>query len=131
MAAIPARPVGAQMIILLAGAFFSRTAHAVWDADLTARLVGEENARMAQEAKAKGDEHWVEMGVGVDHEGRATVQGIAKGKPWRHIRAGLFLVANGQVSGGIFQRSVILLVEHNANGTLGLIINKRGRRPPS
>lgn len=37
---------------------------------------------------------------------------------------GLFLIATPDIEAGIFFRSVILLCEHTANGSFGLVINK-------
>lgn len=100
-----------------------------WDSDLTERLVGRENKEAAADAEAAGQEHWTELGVGVSADGTTYVQPIARGKRWRHIRAGLLLVANGHVQGGIFEKSVVLIVEHSENGTLGVVINKPALLP--
>jgi len=43
--------------------------------------------------------------------------------------AGLFLVATRDMSDPHFQRSVILLLDHDARGTLGLIVNRPTRLP--
>jgi putative transcriptional regulator len=40
------------------------------------------------------------------------------------LEKGIFLVAGSRLKGGIFGRSVILLVSHDQNGAMGLIINK-------
>lgn len=44
--------------------------------------------------------------------------------PYSHISKGTFLIASPEVDSGIFFRSVILVCEHNAGGSFGLIINK-------
>ena len=97
---------------------------ALWDAQLTDKLFGEQNRKIAADAEAAGEQNWTEMGVGVDANGEAYIQQIARGKVFKHIRAGLLLVATGQVDGSIFDQSVILLVKHDSNGTLGLMLNK-------
>lgn len=40
---------------------------------------------------------------------------------------GMFLVARRELHGPFFAQSVVLLVEHDANGSLGLIVNRRSR----
>lgn len=44
--------------------------------------------------------------------------------PYSHLTKGTFLVASPDVTDGIYFRSVLLLCEHGANGSFGLIINK-------
>lgn len=101
-----------------------------WDSELTEQMVGDDNAARAAAAQSQGEEHWTELGVGVDAAtGQPYVQPIARGKAYRHIRAGLFLVATAQVNGEIFEQSVILLLRHDANGTFGLVLNKPAQLP--
>lgn len=40
------------------------------------------------------------------------------------ILKGHFLISTPEIDSGIFFRSVVLICEHNASGTLGLIVNK-------
>ena len=44
--------------------------------------------------------------------------------PYSQIQKGSFLIATPDIENGIFFRSVILICEHNANGSFGLIVNK-------
>jgi len=44
--------------------------------------------------------------------------------PYSQIQKGTFLIATPELETGIFFRSVILICEHNANGSFGLVINK-------
>ena len=44
--------------------------------------------------------------------------------PHTQIKPGTFLVATPELAGGFFFRGVILVCEHNATGTFGLLINK-------
>lgn len=44
--------------------------------------------------------------------------------PYSQIQKGTFLIATPDIENGIFFRSVILVCEHNANGSFGLVINK-------
>lgn len=44
--------------------------------------------------------------------------------PYSKIQKGTFLIATPEIESGLFFRSVILLCEHNANGSFGLVINK-------
>lgn len=44
--------------------------------------------------------------------------------PYSQLERGTFLIATPDIETGIFFRSVILLCEHNANGSFGLVINK-------
>ena len=52
-----------------------------WDSELTNAVVGKTNAKRADEARAAGKEHWEELGVGVDANGKAYGQA----KPYGHI----------------------------------------------
>jgi putative transcriptional regulator len=45
-------------------------------------------------------------------------------KPYSQIERGTFLIATPDIETGIFFRAVILLCEHSANGSFGLVINK-------
>jgi len=44
--------------------------------------------------------------------------------PYSQIQKGTFLIASPEVDFGIFYRSVVLVCEHTANGSFGLVINK-------
>jgi putative transcriptional regulator len=44
--------------------------------------------------------------------------------PYSHIKKGTFLISTPDIDNGLFFRSVILICEHNANGSFGLVINK-------
>lgn len=44
--------------------------------------------------------------------------------PYSQIQKGTFLISTPDIENGIFFRAVILVCEHNANGTFGLVINK-------
>jgi len=44
--------------------------------------------------------------------------------PYSHIEKGTLLLATPDIDGGIFFRGVILICEHNPNGSFGLVINK-------
>jgi putative transcriptional regulator len=44
--------------------------------------------------------------------------------PYTQIQKGTFLIATPDVENGIFFRAVILICEHNVNGSFGLIVNK-------
>ena len=44
--------------------------------------------------------------------------------PYSQIQKGTFLVATQDIDGIIFFRSVLLICEHNENGSFGLVINK-------
>ena len=44
--------------------------------------------------------------------------------PYSQLQRGTFLIATPDIETGIFFRSVILLCEHNANGSFGIVINK-------
>lgn len=41
-----------------------------------------------------------------------------------HIEKGTFLIASPELENGLFFRGVILICEHNASGSFGLLINK-------
>ncbi|KIA87921.1 YqgE/AlgH family protein [Kaistella jeonii] len=45
-----------------------------------------------------------------------------------HSYKGKILISTPDISGDIFSRSVILIVDHNENGAFGLILNKRNTR---
>jgi putative transcriptional regulator len=45
--------------------------------------------------------------------------------PYSHLEKGTFLVSSPDVEGGIFFRSVLLLCEHSATGSFGIIVNKK------
>lgn len=44
--------------------------------------------------------------------------------PYSHLDKGTFLIATPDVESGVFARSVLLLCEHSASGSFGIIINK-------
>ncbi|MBS4163661.1 UPF0301 protein [Candidatus Protochlamydia amoebophila] len=44
--------------------------------------------------------------------------------PYSQIQKGTFLIATPDIDSGFFFRGVILICEHNANGSFGLLINK-------
>lgn len=44
--------------------------------------------------------------------------------PYSQIQKGTFLIATPDIETGFFFRGVILVCEHNANGSFGLLINK-------
>lgn len=41
---------------------------------------------------------------------------------------GKILISTPDISGDIFSRSVVLVIEHNDNGTFGLILNKKNKK---
>lgn len=43
---------------------------------------------------------------------------------YSHIQKGTLLIATPDIESGLFFRAVILVCEHNANGSFGLVINK-------
>jgi putative transcriptional regulator len=45
-------------------------------------------------------------------------------EPYSQIEKGTFLIATPDIDTGLFFRGVILLCEHNPNGSFGLLINK-------
>lgn len=45
-------------------------------------------------------------------------------KPYSKIEKGTFLIATPDIDSGFFFRGIILICEHNANGSFGLLINK-------
>lgn len=45
--------------------------------------------------------------------------------PYSNIAKGTFIISSPDIDSGIFFRSVVLICEHNANGSFGLIVNKR------
>lgn len=44
--------------------------------------------------------------------------------PYAQIQKGTFLIATPEIDTGLFFRAVILVCEHNPNGSFGLVINK-------
>lgn len=44
--------------------------------------------------------------------------------PYAHLVKGSFLIASPEINSGIYSRSVLLLCEHSAGGSLALVINK-------
>jgi putative transcriptional regulator len=44
--------------------------------------------------------------------------------PYAAIEKGTFLIASPEIEEGLFFRSVVLICEHNMNGSFGLVINK-------
>lgn len=45
--------------------------------------------------------------------------------PYAQIQKGTFLIATPDIEGGIFFRAVVLVCEHNTNGSFGIVINKQ------
>jgi putative transcriptional regulator len=44
--------------------------------------------------------------------------------PYSQIQKGTFMISSPDVESGLFFRSVVLVCEHNPNGSFGLVINK-------
>lgn len=44
--------------------------------------------------------------------------------PYSQIQKGTFLISTPEIESGLFFRSVIIVCEHNTNGSFGLVINK-------
>lgn len=44
--------------------------------------------------------------------------------PYSEIQKGTFLISTPEVDSGVFFRSVVLVCEHNPNGSFGIVINK-------
>ncbi|WP_059358791.1 YqgE/AlgH family protein [Parachlamydia acanthamoebae] len=44
--------------------------------------------------------------------------------PYSQIQKGTFLIATPEIDSGIFFRAVVLVCEHNPNGSFGIIVNK-------
>lgn len=44
--------------------------------------------------------------------------------PYSHIEKGSFMIASPDIESGLFFRAVVLICEHNANGSFGIVINK-------
>lgn len=44
--------------------------------------------------------------------------------PYANIQKGTFLIASPELESGLFFRAVILICDHNPNGSFGLIVNK-------
>lgn len=44
--------------------------------------------------------------------------------PYAQIEKGTFMIASPDVESGIFFRGVVLVCEHNSNGSFGLVVNK-------
>lgn len=44
--------------------------------------------------------------------------------PYSQIQKGTFMVSTPDIESGIFFRSVVLVCEHNPNGSFGLVVNK-------
>lgn len=44
--------------------------------------------------------------------------------PYSQIQKGTFMIATPDIEVGIFFRSVVLICEHNPNGSFGLVVNK-------
>lgn len=47
-----------------------------------------------------------------------------EGIPYSQIEKGTFLISTPDIEMGIFFRSVVLICEHNHNGSFGLVVNK-------
>ncbi len=48
-----------------------------------------------------------------------------KAMPYSEVKKGSFLIATPEIEEGIFYQSVLLLCEHNNNGSFGIVINKK------
>lgn len=44
--------------------------------------------------------------------------------PYSQLQKGTFLISSPEIDMGIFFRSVVLICEHNPNGSFGLVVNK-------
>lgn len=44
--------------------------------------------------------------------------------PYTQIQKGTFLISSPDVESGVFYRAVVLVCEHNPNGSFGLVVNK-------
>ncbi|MCB1111104.1 MAG: YqgE/AlgH family protein [Chlamydiales bacterium] len=44
--------------------------------------------------------------------------------PYAQLQKGTFLIATPDIDSGIFHRGVVLLCEHNPNGSFGIVVNK-------
>src|SRR3989338_1974285 len=44
--------------------------------------------------------------------------------PYAQIQKGTFLIATPEIESGVFFRTVVLVCEHNPNGSFGIIVNK-------
>ena len=44
--------------------------------------------------------------------------------PYSHIEKGTFMIATPDIDAGMFFRGVLLICEHNPNGSFGLVVNK-------
>ncbi|MFQ5729010.1 MAG: YqgE/AlgH family protein [Waddliaceae bacterium] len=44
--------------------------------------------------------------------------------PYSHIEKGTFMIATPDIEAGMFFRGVLLICEHNPNGSFGLVVNK-------
>jgi len=57
---------------------------------------------------------------------QAKIEGenIMENAPYSQIQKGTFLIATPEIEGEFFFRGVVLICEHNANGSFGLLINK-------
>jgi putative transcriptional regulator len=47
-----------------------------------------------------------------------------EGMPYSKIEKGTFMIATPDIDAGLFFRAVILICEHNPNGSFGLVVNK-------
>ena len=44
--------------------------------------------------------------------------------PYSQIQKGTFMISTPEIETGLFFRSVVLVCEHNPNGSFGLVVNK-------
>lgn len=65
----------------------------------------------------------VRLAFVVDEDGSPLLRVLRVGSEIRGLTAGALLVSTDHIGGGIFERSVIVLTEHNAHGTKGYILN--------
>ena len=59
----------------------------------------------------------------VDEHGAPLLRVVRVGYPVRGLAAGALLVATDRIGGGFFERTVLLITHHSAEGTLGFILN--------
>lgn len=57
-------------------------------------------------------------------DARSTPQEEQAGSEFRQSLKGRFLVSARHMKGSVFERSVVLMIEHDAQGAFGLIVNK-------
>ena len=65
----------------------------------------------------------VRLAFVVDTEGIPFLRVVRIGSHIHGLAAGALLVATERIGGGIFARSVLVITQHNASGTMGYILN--------